>query len=76
MGIAFAPGTFADVVDRAQQLGTDAKEELVGLLKAWIVEERREEIARNLDLSLQEHAEGKTTGGSVDDLMKDMYAAD
>lgn len=76
MAIAFPPGSFADIADQAQQLGTEAKQELVALLKAWIIEERRDEIARNVELSLQEHAEGKTAGGTVDDLMKDMYAAD
>jgi hypothetical protein len=45
-------------------------------LQAWLIDERREEIARNVEKTLLDHANGETKNGGIDDLMADLYAED
>jgi hypothetical protein len=67
---------YADIVQQAYQLTPDAKAELMSLLQAWLIDERREEIARNVEKTLLDHANGETKNGGIDDLMADLYAED
>jgi len=66
--------SYADIVEQVHRLEPEAKEELIGLLRAWLVEERRDEILRNAQQADRDHAEGKTKNGSIGDLMADLYA--
>ena len=68
--------TFSDIVEQVRGLDLEAKTELAALLHAWLIEERRGEIARSAQESDREHAEGKTKSGGVEDLMADLYAED
>ena len=68
--------SFSEIVDRIQELDTDSKEELLGLLRAWLAEDRRQEIARNARDARSEYAQGKLKSGDIDDLMADLYAED
>jgi hypothetical protein len=51
--------TFAEIVEDVQQLSLAEKEELQGLLRKYLIEERRAEIRENLAAGLKEYREGK-----------------
>ena len=68
------PTTFAEIVDHVRQLDPEAKQELMGLLRQWLVQERRDEIRRRADEAESDHARGQTKRGNVEDLMADLYA--
>lgn len=68
--------TFSQIVEQVHQLDGKSKQDLVDLLRAWLVEERREEIFRNVQDAEREHALGRTRSGNLDDLMADLYAED
>jgi len=68
--------TFAELVDEVQELDTDTKEELASLIKAWLIEERREGIVRNAMDTDRELQEGTSKSGGIDDLMADLDAED
>jgi hypothetical protein len=67
---------FAEIVEQVHQLDSNSKLELMCLLRAWLIEERREEIAGNVQAAQQEYAQGRARSGTVDDLMADLYAED
>lgn len=50
---------FDSLVDEVKKLSTEEKEELEFLVERFLVEERREEIYKNYQQSLQELGEGK-----------------
>lgn len=52
--------TFAEVVDRVQELDLESKMEIQNLLGRWITDERRKEIAENAEISRAEFRTGKT----------------
>lgn len=66
--------TFADIVNEVQSLDADAKRELMDLLSAWLVQERREEILRNAQQAKQEYSQGLAKRGGVNELMADLHA--
>lgn len=68
--------SFSEIVDQAHELDSASKEELIGLLRSWLAEDRRREIAHNAREARSEYAQGKLKSGNVDDLMADMYAKD
>ncbi len=68
--------SFADIVESIQNLDTEAKRELLDLIQTWLIEERRQEIARNADTARAEHAQGKLKSGSIDELMADLHGED
>lgn len=49
---------FSRVIEDVKQLSTAEKEELQGLLKSYLIEERRREIEQNYEASLDESREG------------------
>ena len=50
---------FAEVVEQVKKLSIEDKEELRALLEKYLVDERREEVLKNYDQSLNELKEGK-----------------
>ena len=70
------PTTFSEIAEQVHDLDSESKHELMKLIRAWLVDERREEILRNAKQAEAEHALGQTRAGSVDDLMADLYAED
>lgn len=68
--------TYAEIVEAARQLDTEAKEDLIRLLRVCLIEERRREIAGNALRASCEHVLGKTNSGSVEDLITDLYTED
>ena len=53
--------TFAEVVEGVKQLSPAEKQELQGLLRQYVIEERRREIIENCEASLEEYRDGKLT---------------
>ena len=68
--------TFAQIVDEVHGLDQESKHELLEMIRAWLVEERREEICRNAVEAERELALGQVKRGSVDDLMADLHGED
>jgi len=68
--------TFSEIVDEVHNLDLDAKRELIGLINAWLVQERRQEILQNAVDAESEHSQKRTKRGGVDELMADLYAED
>jgi hypothetical protein len=68
--------TFSDIVGSVRKLDLESKEELVALIRRWLIEERRDEILRNAAEAEAEYARGESKSGAVEDLMADLYAAD
>lgn len=68
--------SFADIAEQVQRLDADEKEELLNLIRAWLVEQRREEIAENARLAHDAYAGGALKTGNLDDLTADLYAED
>ncbi len=64
--------TFAELVERVHELDPESKQELMEMIHAWLVEERREEILRNARLAEIELAQGQTKSGTVAELMADL----
>ena len=52
---------FATVVEDVKQLSTAEKEELQELLRLYLIEERRSEIQRHYEASLEEVRDGSLT---------------
>ena len=68
--------SFAEIAGQVQQLDVDEKEELLDLIRAWLSEQRREQIAENARDARAAYAQGNLKTGSLDDLMADLYAED
>lgn len=68
--------SYSDIVEQVHQLDAESKADLIDLLRAWLAEERREQIAVNEKSADDEHAQGRTKSGSLKDLMADLYAED
>ncbi|MCX7050046.1 MAG: hypothetical protein NTX50_31755 [Candidatus Sumerlaeota bacterium] len=68
--------TFAEIVEEVHELDQDSKHELLDMLHAWLVDERREEIRLNAQHSKEEYEQGRAKSGNLDDMMKDLYGED
>jgi len=68
--------TFAAIVEEIRALDKESKEDLLELIRAWLIEERRGDILRNAEQAEAEHAQGQTKSGDVDALMADLHAED
>ena len=66
--------TYSEIVEQVRQLDGDSKNDLLQLLHAWVIEERREEILRSAAAGRAEHGEGRAQCGGVDALMSDLNA--
>ena len=67
---------FAQVVEDVKQLSPAEKEELQELLRKYVIEERRQEIAQNYQASLEELREGKITFSSDIETLKEQLSHD
>ena len=67
---------FSRVVEEVKQLSTAEKEELQGLLKSYLIEERRREIEHNYEASLDELREGTVTFSRDPDTLRKALSND
>ncbi len=63
---------FADLVDAVDNLSREEKETFLELLQKRLAEERRAEIAREIDAARREFHTGECRPVAVDDLMKEI----
>ncbi len=68
--------SFADIAAQVHQLDAEEKQELLDLIRAWLLEQRRDQIAESGRLARAAHAKGSLKTGNLDDLMADLYAED
>lgn len=68
--------TFAEIAEQVQRLDMDEKEELLVLMRAWLSEQRRAQIAENARAARAAYEKGDLKTGSLDDLMADLHAQD
>jgi len=65
------PVAYHEIAEQVQHLDLDAKIHMKNLLERWIIDERREEIRRNAEEGMKDHAAGKLKSyDNVADLMK------
>jgi hypothetical protein len=64
--------TFADIVDLADRLPLDQKEDLIGLLQRRAIAERRKRIIQQVAASEKEHRSGKSKVGTPDRIMREI----
>jgi len=68
--------TFADLMEKVRVLDTEAKQNLLDTVRAWVIEERRDALLRNAAETEKEIAEGVAKSGNLDDLKADLYSDD
>ena len=68
--------TFSSIVDQVHGLDAESKEELLVLIRQWLIEERRTEILRHATEAETAHRQGEAQRGSADELMDDLYGED
>ncbi|MBM3333826.1 hypothetical protein FJY63_04115 [Candidatus Sumerlaeota bacterium] len=68
--------SFAELVESVHELDQESKRELLGLLRAWLVEERRAEILSNARSAQAEYEQGLAKRGSLADLMEGLSTSD
>ena len=68
--------TFSEIVDRVHELDSESKQELLTLIRRWLIDDRREEILRSAKQAEAEFSQGEARTGNVDELMADLYSDD
>jgi len=63
---------FGEVIEAADQLSLTEKETLVEILSRRIIEERRNELAKDVEEANKEFQEGNAQPTTPDDLMKEI----
>ena len=63
---------FQQALDVIEQLSANDQEALIEIVQRRLVEQRREEIARNASVTLQAFREGHASYGTVNDLRRDL----
>lgn len=64
--------TFQEALESVESLPENQQEELINIIRRRRIERRREEIAESIKEARAEYARGEVTGGTVDDLMKEL----
>lgn len=67
---------FAQVVEEVKQLSPAEKQELQELLKKYVIEERRQEIVENYEVSLEELRNDQVTFSSDIERLKQQLSHD
>jgi len=63
---------FQQALDAVEKLPVEDQETLVEIIRQRLIEQRRAEIARNAQATLQAFREGRASYGTVDDLRRDL----
>jgi hypothetical protein len=64
--------TFGDVLEAADRLSLEEKEALIEVLQRRLVEQRRDELAKEIKVARKEFQAGKCQPASPEELMKDI----
>ena len=63
---------FQQALDTIERLSANDQQALIEIVQRRLVEQRREEIARNASVTLQAFREGRASYGTVNDLQCDL----
>ncbi len=63
---------FADVLEAADQLSQDEKQELVGILNRRLAEANRQRVAAEIQEARREYTEGRCSPASPAELMREI----
>lgn len=66
---------FQDILEAADRLSLEDKEALIDVLQRRLVDQRREEIAREIEAARREFQSGKCQPMTPDELMKEIKDA-
>jgi hypothetical protein len=69
---SMAKPRFQELIESVEALPIEDREMLVEIIKARIIEERREELVSDMKESLLAYRRGEVHSGTVDDLMRDL----
>jgi hypothetical protein len=69
-----ALANFSEVLDAVDRLKLAGQEELVGILRRRIIDQRRAELALEIREAKAEYAEGRTEPRSAQELVDDILA--
>jgi hypothetical protein len=68
------PMRFCDVVEAADSLSFEEKEELIGILEQRMRDERRAKLLQEVEQSRKDFAEGRYKAGTVDEIMREILS--
>ena len=66
------PARFDEVLEQIEQLSDDAQAELVDLVRRRLAERGRQRIIEEVKQAEREHAEGKSSVSTVDELIREI----
>jgi hypothetical protein len=69
---AMARPSFQELIESVEALSIEDREMLVGTICKRIIEQRREDLVRDLEESLEACRRGEVRMGTVDDLIRDL----
>jgi hypothetical protein len=64
--------TFNKVLDLVESMSDEEQMILIDLIRKRRAERKRDEIAANISIAMQEYAQGQVFRGSVDDVMAEL----
>jgi hypothetical protein len=64
--------TFNQVLDLVESMSDEEQMILIDLIRKRRAERKRDEIAANITIAMQEYAQGQVFRGSVDDVMTEL----
>lgn len=64
--------TFQKALDIVESLPEDLQEDLIGIIRRRLIEQRRERIADHIREAREEYARGEVKVGTVDELIKEL----
>ena len=62
--------TFAEVLELADSMSADERENLISILQSRLREERRAKLVEEIEAARREFAQGKCKSRSVDEIMQ------
>lgn len=66
------PATFADILDLADRLPLDEKQELIEVLQRRAAAQRRKQIVREVAASQREHRKGQSKAGTASAIIREI----
>ena len=67
--------SFQELLESVESLPPDDQQMLLDIINMRIIEKRRDELAADLEESLEAYGKGKVRIGMVDDILKDLIDA-
>ena len=64
--------TFQEVLEMVETLPEYQREDLVNIIQHRLIEQKREQLAKNVKEARAEYARGEINKGTVDDLLRDL----